>query len=178
MGEGAEHDSLAHAVGEGRGEGAAVIHELCEPALAIARHLGSRLAARPGAALFFDYGPEHSAAGDSLQALRGGRPADPLDDPGSADLTAHVDFAAFAAAAREAGAATFGPLPQGKFLVRLGLMQRTGRLARTRPPARAAGLIDAAHRLAEPDRMGRLFKALAICHPDCPPLPGFEADPP
>jgi NADH dehydrogenase [ubiquinone] 1 alpha subcomplex assembly factor 7 len=177
-GEGAEHDSLAHAVGEGRGEGDAIIHEVCEPALSIAGCLGTRLTAHPGAALFLDYGPDRSAPGDSLQALRDGRPADPLTAPGAADLTAHVDFAAFAAAARGAGAGTLGPLPQGKFLIRLGLMQRTGRLARTQAPARAAGLIDAAHRLAEPDRMGRLFKALAICHPACPPLPGFEADPP
>jgi SAM-dependent MidA family methyltransferase len=176
-GERAEHDSLAHAVGKGRGEGVAIIHELCEPALAIARHLATRLATQPGAALFLDYGPDRSAPGDSLQALRDGRSADPLADPGTADLTAHVDFAAFAAAARETGAATFGPQPQGKFLARLGLYQRTGRLARTQPPVRAAALIEAARRLAEPDRMGRLFKALAVCHPACPPPPGFEADP-
>jgi SAM-dependent MidA family methyltransferase len=177
-GEGVEFRPLAHAVGEGRGEGVATIHELREPALAVARCLAARLIAHPGAALFLDYGPDRSAPGDSLQALRDGRPANPLADPGAADLTAHVDFAAFAAAAHEAGATTFGPLPQGKFLVRLGLYQRTGRLARTQPPARASALIEAAHRLAQPDRMGRLFKALAVCHPGCPPPPGFEADPP
>ena len=147
--------------------------ELNEPALAIARALGDRLAARPGAALFLDYGPERSAAGDSLQALRAGRPADPLSTPGSADLTAHVDFAAFAAAARGAGAATFGPLPQGLLLARLGLFQRTDRLARTQSPARASALIEAARRLAEPDRMGRLFKAFALCSPGVPVPPGF-----
>jgi len=153
------------------------VYEVCESALAIARWLGARLAARPGAALFLDYGPEASAPGDSLQAIRDGRPADPLASPGSADLTAHVDFAAFADAARRAGAAVHGPVPQGKFLARLGLFQRTDRLARTQPPARALGLIEAARRLAEPDRMGRLFKALALCHPGCPTPPGFEAEP-
>jgi SAM-dependent MidA family methyltransferase len=148
--------------------------ELNEPALAIARALGDRLAARPGAALFLDYGPERSAAGDSLQALRTGQPADPLSTPGSADLTAHVDFAAFAAAARGDGASTFGPLPQGLLLAHLGLFQRTDRLARTQSPARASALIEAARRLAEPDRMGRLFKALALCSPGAPAPPGFE----
>ncbi len=152
--------------------------EVCEPAIAFARSLGSRLTARPGAALFLDYGPEHSAPGDSLQALRDGRPAEPLSEPGTADLTAHVDFATVASTARDAGAATHGPLAQGLFLTRLGLFQRTDRLARTQPPARAAALIDAARRLVEPDRMGRLFKALAVCHPACPPPPGFEADSP
>jgi SAM-dependent MidA family methyltransferase len=61
------------------------------------------------------------------------------------------------------------------FLARLGLFQRTDQLARTQPPVRAAALIDAAQRLAEPNRMGRLFKALAVCHPACPSLPGFES---
>ena len=162
--------------GGGRGEGAAghTIYELNEPALAIARSLGSRLSTHPGAALFLDYGPEHSAPGDSLQAVSDGRPADPLAPPGTADLTAHVDFAAFAAAARGAGAAIHGPVPQGLFLARLGLFQRTDRLARTQPPARASALIEAARRLAEPNRMGRLFKALALCNPACPTPPGFE----
>ena len=162
--------------GGGRGEGAAghTIYELNEAALAIARSLGSRLSTHPGAALFLDYGPEHSAPGDSLQAVSDGRPADPLAPPGTADLTAHVDFAAFAAAARSAGAAIHGPVPQGLFLARLGLFQRTDRLARTQPPARASALIEAARRLAEPNRMGRLFKAMALCNPACPTPPGFE----
>jgi SAM-dependent MidA family methyltransferase len=151
------------------------IVEVCEPALSLATTLGRRLAATGGAALLLDYGPEHSAPGDSLQALRDGRPADPLAAPGLADLTAHVDFQAIADAARGAGAAVHGPLPQGVLLARLGLFQRTGVLARTQPPARAAAMIEAARRLAEPDRMGRLFKALAVCHPALPTPPGFEA---
>ena len=151
------------------------ILEICEPALSLARRLGARLAVGGGAALFLDYGPERSTTGESLQALRGGRPVDPLSDPGSADLTAHVDFAAIADAAREAGAAVYGPVPQGKFLAALGLFQRTDRLARGQSPARAAALIEAARRLAEPDRMGRLFKALALCHPGAPAPPGFES---
>jgi NADH dehydrogenase [ubiquinone] 1 alpha subcomplex assembly factor 7 len=152
-----------------------IIHELNESALTIAGTLGTRFATQPGAALFLDYGPGHSAPGDSLQALSDGRAADPLSAPGTADLTAHVDFAAFAATARDAGAATHGPIPQGVFLARLGLFQRTGRLARGLPPARALGLTDAAQRLAEPDRMGRLFKALALCSPGCATPPGFAA---
>jgi len=148
--------------------------ELCEPALTIATTLATRLTRHNGAALILDYGPAHSAPGDSLQALRNGRPANPLSDPGDADLTAHVDFAALAAAARAAGAGAHGPTPQGPFLARLGLFQRSGRLARTQPPAKAAALMQAAQRLAEPDRMGRLFKALCIAHPDLPTPAGFE----
>jgi len=147
--------------------------ERCEPALAIAAALGRRLAQAGGAALLIDYGPAASAPGDSLQALRDGRPADPLAAPGCADLTAHVDFQAIAEAARANGAAVLGPVPQGLFLARLGLFQRTDRLARGQPPERAAALIAAARRLAEPDAMGRLFKAIALCHPTLSSLPGF-----
>jgi len=154
------------------GEG---IREINEPALDLARSLGQRFTHYAGAALFLDYGPEHSGFGDTLQAIREASPADPLATPGSADITAHVDFASFAAVARHAGATTQGPVPQGKFLARLGLFQRTDRLARGQPGERAVALIDAAQRLAEPNRMGRLFKALAVCHPGCPPLPGFES---
>ncbi len=147
-----------------------LVRETCEPALAIVR----LLAARGAAALIVDYGPEASAPGDSLQAIHDGRPADPFARPGDADLTAHVDFAALACAARKAGAAVHGPVPQGKFLAALGLFQRTGILARTQAPKKAGAMMDGARRLAEPDRMGRLFKAMAICHPDLPLPPGFE----
>jgi SAM-dependent MidA family methyltransferase len=159
-----------------QGEGGCdVVLEVNEAALGIAGDLAARFVLRPGAALFLDYGPERSAAGDSLQALRDGRPADPLVAPGTADLTAHVDFAAFGAAAADAGAAVWGPVPQGVFLARLGLFQRTERLARGQPPWRAAALVEAARRLAEPHRMGRLFKALALSSPGAAPPPGFES---
>ena len=101
--------------------------------------------------------------------------ADPLSEPGTADLTAHVDFPALTATARDAGAAVHGPVPQGVFLTRLGLLQRTDRLARSQPPAKAMALIDSARRLAEPDRMGRLFKVLALTSPGSAIPPGFEA---
>lgn len=156
------------------GNGPPLIVETCEPARRFVADLSVRLARRPGAALLLDYGAEHRGAGDSLQAIARGRPASPLSPPGTADLTAHVDFATLADTARHNGAATLGPIPQGVFLARLGLFQRTGRLAEGQPPHRAVALVDAAQRLAEPDRMGRLFKAMAICSSRTCVLPGFE----
>ncbi len=138
-----------------------------------ARQFVADVAARGGTALFLDYGPARSAPGDSLQALCDGRPAHPLADPGQSDLTAHVDFEALATVARSAGAAVHGPRAQGLFLADLGLFQRSGRLAERQPPARGAALIQAAQRLAEPDRMGRLFQAMVVQHPSLPTPPGF-----
>lgn len=145
--------------------------EICEPAREIARHLAERFACQGGAALFIDYGAAQGGFGESLQALRAKVSVDPLQSPGSADLTAHVDFAALAAAA---GAdAVQGPVPQGLFLARLGLFQRSDALARTLSPMHGMAMLEAARRLAEPDQMGRLFKALAITQPGFPTLPGF-----
>jgi NADH dehydrogenase [ubiquinone] 1 alpha subcomplex assembly factor 7 len=84
------------------------IFEARPAALGIAEHLGRRLAAAPGAALFIDYGHTEKSCGDTLQAVRRHRYCGILDQPGSADLTAHVDFASFAEAARAAGAVPYG----------------------------------------------------------------------
>ncbi len=114
------------------------VFELSEAGRALAAALAGRVATQGGAALILDYGPAESGFGDSLQAMRAHGAADPLAEAGSVDLTAHVDFAAVAAAARESGAAVHGPLPQGLFLQRLGLMTRAAMLARLQP-ARAWG---------------------------------------
>jgi NADH dehydrogenase [ubiquinone] 1 alpha subcomplex assembly factor 7 len=150
------------------------IAERCEAAEALALAIAGRLVRHPGAALFLDYGPECSGTGDSLQAIAGGRSADPLGEPGAADLTAHVDFARFAAVARAAGVEVHGPVPQGLFLARLGLFQRTNQLARHLQPRDAAAMMEGARRLGEPDRMGRLFKAIALVSPGSGAPPGFE----
>jgi SAM-dependent MidA family methyltransferase len=150
------------------------IVERCESAEAIASAVATRLLRHNAAALLLDYGPEVSAAGDSLQAIANGRPVDPLMPPGTADLTAHVDFARFGAAARALGAHVHGPIPQGLFLARLGLFQRTNQLARHLPPRQAAAMMEGARRLAEPDRMGRLFKAMVLISPGTAIPAGFE----
>jgi NADH dehydrogenase [ubiquinone] 1 alpha subcomplex assembly factor 7 len=162
---------LADAEGETAGP---IVVESCEAARIFVADLCARLARHTGAALFLDYGLEHPTPGGSLQAIANGRPADPLSPPGAADLTAHVDFATLAAIVGDSGALLHGPIPQGLFLTRLGLFQRTGRLAEGQPPMRAAALVDAARRLAEPHRMGRLFKAMAISSPGPTVLPGFD----
>jgi SAM-dependent MidA family methyltransferase len=125
-------------------------------------------------ALVLDYGPAESGLGESLQAMRAGQAVDPLAAPGDSDITAHVDFAALAKAARSVGAAAHGPLPQGVFLQRLGLASRAAMLARS-APAQAGRQLAAAQRLLAPEAMGRLFKALALCDAALPTPPGFDA---
>ena len=139
----------------------------------LASDVARRLAASGGAALFVDYGYWPPAYGDTLQAVRRHRAHDVLAEPGAADLTAHVDFADFAAAAEEAGARVWGPVPQGVFLERLGIEARAARLIAS-ADAEAAHLIrSGCRRLVDPAEMGGLFKVLALTDPAAPQPAGF-----
>src|SRR5262249_50651211 len=73
--------------------------EIAPAARAIARETAERIARCGGVALFIDYGHTKSSIGETLQAMRAHAYSDPLAEPGLADITAHVDFAAFAEAA-------------------------------------------------------------------------------
>jgi SAM-dependent MidA family methyltransferase len=147
--------------------------------LALASELGRRLAEQGGAGLFIDYGHEGPAIGDTLQAVRGHAFADPLASPGEADLTAHVDFAAMARAARKGGASAFGPVAQGDFLRALGIETRAAMLRRGATPAQAEAVDAALERLTGrgAQAMGEFFKVLAIAHPSLEELPGFAPAP-
>ncbi len=150
-------------------------------AMQVMAGLAARLAAQNGALLAIDYGYDAPPRGETLQAVKRHRFADPLADPGGADLTAHVDFRNLARAARASGAAVHGPVPQGEFLTRLGLHERAAAL-RKRANAPQCATIDAAlDRLAGHGAaagsasMARLFKALAATAPGLGVPPGFEA---
>ncbi|MFN3232767.1 MAG: class I SAM-dependent methyltransferase [Alphaproteobacteria bacterium] len=149
------------------------IIETSEEVISLARLLGRRVHAHGGAALIIDYGNETSAPGSSLQAVSAHVYADPFDDPGQADLTAHVDFQALAEAAITAGAAVAGPVTQNAFLNALGLPARADALKRSANPAQAREIDLAAHRLTAPDQMGTLFKVLAIKSPSLSSLAGL-----
>jgi len=150
--------------------------EISPVALGIAGEIGRHLAEAGGAALIIDYGTSQSLPGESLQAVRRHQPVDPLADIGEADLSAHVDFAGLARAAEQTGAKAYGPLPQGEFLLRLGLDARAESLIARATPSQARDIESARRRLLDSREMGTLFKALALAAPGLPPPPGF-ADP-
>ena len=152
--------------------------EVCEQAQHIVRGLAHRFSHSPGAALFIDYGHSTDSTGDSLQALRHARPTPPLQaEEGEADLTTHVDFTALLAIARKAEVPSYGTENQGDFLQRLGIMERTEQLASNASAQDAAMLRSAANRLCAPDKMGQLFKVMAITSPTLPVPPGFTKGP-
>ncbi|EME68399.1 hypothetical protein H261_18607 [Paramagnetospirillum caucaseum] len=154
--------------------------EFCPLGRELARSIARRLVNQGGAALIIDYGYGKSAAGDSLQALKAHKhhpeahkhhPV--LSRPGHADITAHVDFQALAEAASGL-AAVHGPVPQGRFLARLGLEERARMLMGNATPEQAAHLASGARRLIDPAEMGTLFKVMALASPLLPVPPGLE----
>ena len=157
-----------------RQEPSGTVVEICPAAAALAAAIGERLVRHPGAALFIDYGYLPSRPGPTLTALRDHAPAGVLDEPGSADLSAHVDFAGFAEAARAAGAAVYGPLPQGRFLASLGVEARLATLSARADPTQRAELAAGVARLIDPAGMGTLFQVLALTSPGLPAPAGFE----
>jgi SAM-dependent MidA family methyltransferase len=142
----------------------------------VALELGRRVRTE-GAALIIDYGHAHFGLGDTLQAVAGHSFTDPLRAPGTADLTAHVDFEALAQCAESMGARIHGPIRQRDLFLRLGIVQRADALKASAPLDKIAGIEIAFSRLiADGARgMGELFKAIAIADPQLGPLPGFEA---
>ena len=142
---------------------------------AFGQTVGEVLGRAGGAALFADYGRDAPGYGDTLQAVRGHRKESPLAHPGEADLTAHVDFPAFLAAARQSGVRAAPIRSQGDFLRALGIETRAAALAGARPD-RAQAIGRQLARLTAPDQMGELFKAACIHSPGLVP-PGFEAAP-
>jgi NADH dehydrogenase [ubiquinone] 1 alpha subcomplex assembly factor 7 len=141
--------------------------------------LAGRLARDGGAALILDYGYWGPAFGDTLQALKNHRPVDPLEEPGEADLTTHVDFHRLAQAAAAQGARVHGIAAQGDFLQVLGIEARAKALKARATPAQAADIDQALVRFTERGAtgMGELFKVLAVTHEAIQTVPGLPALP-
>jgi SAM-dependent MidA family methyltransferase len=140
----------------------------------VAERLGRRLALHGGAAIIIDYGYSGGEKGETLQAVRGHQFAYVLDQPGEQDLTAHVDFAALAQAARRGGAMPSRTVSQGTWLETLGIGARAMALAAKNPEDTDA-ISAARRRLCDEGEMGRLFKAIALTGADWPSVAGLES---
>jgi NADH dehydrogenase [ubiquinone] 1 alpha subcomplex assembly factor 7 len=153
------------------------IIEVCPTGQRLMSDIAQRLVAEGGVLLLIDYGYTQTSLGDSLQAVSRHSYVDPLDAPGEADLTAHVDFAALARAALAQGAKVMGPVTQAQFLLQLGIERRAETLSRNASPEQTQDVMTSLDRLIgtrDPQRhMGALFKAMAVAHPGVPDLPGF-----
>jgi NADH dehydrogenase [ubiquinone] 1 alpha subcomplex assembly factor 7 len=140
--------------------------------------IASRIRDQDGAALIIDYGHVRSDAGDTFQAIARHSFTDPLNAPGQADVTAHVDFQALAQAAEDMGAHVHGPVTQGEFLTRLGIETRAVTLMAKANHEVSEDISNALKRLVGGGQggMGAMFKVLGISDPQIAALPGLSDD--
>lgn len=131
--------------------------------------IAQKLAARRGALLAIDYGYTKTQTGNTFQAIENHKFADPLANPGKADLTAHVNFEALANAA-SAHARAMPVLTQAIFLKAMGIEQRHANLTQTNPDHMESLNTDL-NRLIADDEMGNLFKCLCVSSQDLTPYP-------
>ncbi|MBT3237785.1 MAG: class I SAM-dependent methyltransferase [Rhodospirillaceae bacterium] len=148
--------------------------EVCPAALELVEAISGRIATDGGAALIVDYGHSEGGSGETLQAIRKHTYHNVLDNPGEADITAHVDFAALGQRVFASGARAHGAVPQGRFLQLLGIAERAKALAASATEEQVEDLGSALKRLVDTDEMGELFKVMAITRLDFPVPPGFE----
>ncbi len=149
------------------------IAELCPAAISIATGLAERIAEHGGAVLAIDYGYTEPTGEATLQAVRQHERHHFLSDPGTADLTAHVNFKDLQDAAQP-HTTVYGPVPQGDFLRNLGIEMRAEQLMQRATADQRTAIETARRRLIDPAEMGTLFKALAFCHRDMPAPPAFD----
>jgi SAM-dependent MidA family methyltransferase len=133
-----------------------------------------------GALLVIDYGfPRHEyyhpqrAAGTLMCHHRHTAHGEVFARPGLEDMTAHVDFSALAAAARESGLDVLGYATQAQFLVNCGITDVLGE-ANIENALHYAPLAAEANKLLSPAEMGELFKVLAVGRGLERPLLGFS----
>jgi SAM-dependent MidA family methyltransferase len=140
--------------------------------------IATRVRDSGGAALIIDYGHLRSDAGDTFQAIARHSFADPLKNPGLADVTAHVDFQALAQAAEDIGARVHGPVSQGEFLKRLGIETRAVTLMAKATHEVSEDISEALKRLIGGGRsgMGSMFKVMGISNPRLQTLVGLSDD--
>ncbi|KAH9570881.1 hypothetical protein CY35_02G064100 [Sphagnum magellanicum] len=165
--------------------------EVCPSALKLTAEIARRVGEDGGGALVVDYG-EDVMVSDSLQAIRKHEFVKVLQDPGSADLSAYVDFAAIKHAVEDeaAGSSAFGPVCQSQFLGALGINFRLEALLQNATEEQAEALQLGYWRLvgdgpppwldkdddpkSAPTGMGSRYKALAIVSDACGVPIGFQ----
>src|SRR5688572_13253147 len=152
--------------------------EIALAAPAWMRSLGERL--EHGVIFVIDYGfPRHEyyhpqrSMGTLMCHARHRAHGDPFERPGEQDITAHVDFSALAAAAREAGLEVLGYANQAQFLINCGITDVLAE-ANMDNALHYAPIAAEAHMLLSPAEMGELFKVLAVGRGTRTPLLGFS----
>ncbi|NXY89182.1 NDUF7 methyltransferase, partial [Alcedo cyanopectus] len=161
--------------------------EVCPDAGVIIQRLACRIEEGGGAALVADYGHDGTKT-DTFRGFQNHKLHDVLRAPGTADLTADVDFSYLRRMA-QGRAGTLGPIKQREFLKNMGIDLRLQVLLQnSHDAAIREQLLHSYDMLMNPEKMGDCFNFFALLphhrltHPDknqpeskspLPPVAGF-----
>lgn len=138
--------------------------EVCAEGGVIVQQLARRITEDGGAALIADYGHDGTKM-DTFRGFKGHQLHDVLASPGSADLTADVDFSYLRRVAG-GGVACLGPVSQRTFLKNMGIDTRLQVLLRNcSDPSTRKQLISSYDMLTNPAKMGERFHFFSLLHP-------------
>ncbi|XP_006839515.1 PREDICTED: NADH dehydrogenase [ubiquinone] complex I, assembly factor 7 [Chrysochloris asiatica] len=135
--------------------------EVCPDAGVIIQELSQRIALTGGAALIADYGHDGTKT-DTFRGFCGHKLHDVLIAPGTADLTADVDFSYLRRMAQEK-VASLGPIKQHMFLKNMGIDVRLKVLLdNSDKPSVRQQLLQGYDMLMNPKKMGERFHFFAM----------------
>lgn len=128
----------------------------------ILNNIAKRLEEKGGFGLIIDYG-HVGEKGDTFRAFRNHQLHDPLANPGTADLTADVNFLNIKRQLEnEDRLITFGPVEQGNFLRTMEADVRLNFLLENCEESEKENLKAGLDMLTNPDKMGSRFKLLSM----------------
>ncbi|KAM6905717.1 protein arginine methyltransferase NDUFAF7, mitochondrial [Lycodopsis pacificus] len=137
--------------------------EVCAEGGVVVQQLARRIVEDGGAALIADYGHDGTKT-DTFRGFKGHRLHDVLSSPGSADLTADVDFG-FLRRMAGGGVACLGPVTQRTFLKNMGIDSRMQVLLRNCSDASTRQqLIGSYDMLTDGAKMGERFHFFGLLH--------------
>ncbi|XP_007255499.3 protein arginine methyltransferase NDUFAF7, mitochondrial [Astyanax mexicanus] len=135
--------------------------EVCPDSGVIVQKLANQIAVEGGAALIADYGHDGTKT-DTFRGFRGHKLHDVLLAPGTADLTADVDFSYLRRMAGDE-VVCMGPITQRLFLKNMGIDTRLQVLLRNcRDASTHAQLIQSYNMLINPEKMGHRFQFFSL----------------
>ena len=135
--------------------------EHSEQTISIFSNICNHLIRYDGVLLVVDYG-NISGIGDTLQAVNNHKFRSILEKPGQSDLSSHVNFRLLKEIAIKKNLYVSPVKEQRNFLLELGIEERLKSLTKNVSSALAETVESEIKRLIDPDKMGSLFKVIAI----------------
>ncbi|KAK2186501.1 hypothetical protein NP493_198g04009 [Ridgeia piscesae] len=126
----------------------------------VVQELATRIASDGGFALIADYGHSGEKT-DTFRAFRDHKLHDPLCEPGTADITADVDFSYLKSLVSDK-VICYGPISQQSFLNNMGIQVRLQMLMKTAHGEQLEQLMSGYDMLTNPSKMGERFKFLSL----------------